>query len=120
MENNSRKKLATKNVFWGYVGNFIYMFMTFIARTVFIYTIGSTYLGINGLFTNVLGLLSFTELGIGTAINFSLYRPVAERDLEKIKSLMKLYKMAYRVIALIVTILGLALLPFLPYLINGT
>jgi len=120
VENNSRKKLATKNVFWGYVGNFIYMFMTFIARTVFIYTIGSTYLGINGLFTNVLGLLSFTELGIGTAINFSLYRPVAERDLEKIKSLMKLYKMAYRVIALIVTILGLALLPFLPYLINGT
>lgn len=119
VSSNSRKVLAAKNVLWGYVGTFMSMFMAFIARTVFIYTIGSTYLGINGLFTNVLGILSFTELGIGTAINFSLYKPVAEKDLEKIKSLMCLYKRAYRVIALVVTILGLSLLPFLPYLING-
>ena len=60
--------------------------MRFVSRTVFIRFLGSSYLGINGLFTNILGVLSFAELGIGTAMNFSLYKPVAQQDIEKIKS----------------------------------
>lgn len=116
----SRTFNTARNVAWGYVGNILSMLINFITRTVFIYTIGTVYLGINGLFTNVLGVLSFTELGIGTAMNFSLYKPVADGNLEKIKSLMRVYKEAYRVIALIVTLLGLLLLPFLPYIIKGT
>ncbi|HEY5588465.1 MAG TPA: polysaccharide biosynthesis protein, partial [Candidatus Paceibacterota bacterium] len=83
------------------------------------YILGTTYLGVNGLFTNVLGVLSFAELGIGTAMNYSLYKPVAENNIEQIKSLMDFYKRAYRVIALIVSLIGLALLPFLGYIIKG-
>lgn len=115
----SRTSLAATNIFWGYIGNILTMLMSFATRTVFIYTVGITYLGINGLFTNVLGVLSFTELGIGTAMNFSLYKPVAQNDTEKIKSLMSLYRSAYRVIALTVTVLGLLLLPALPFIIKG-
>lgn len=119
MNQKSRTEYVTRNIFWGYIGNIASMIMSFVSRTAFVYIIGVTFLGINGLFTNVLGVLSFTELGIGTAMNFSLYKPVAENDKEKIKSLIGLYKLAYRVIAIIITISGLALLPFLPYIIKG-
>ncbi len=115
----SRTKNTIKNILWGYVGNIVTLLIQFASRTIFIYTIGVSYLGINGLFTSVLGMLSLTELGIGTAINFSLYKPVAEDDKEKIKSLMLLYKRAYQIIAVIVAVIGLALLPLLPYLVNG-
>lgn len=114
----SRTENAVKNILWGYISNFVTMLVHFVSRTVFVYTIGVSYLGINGLFSSVLGMLSLTELGIGTAINYSLYKPVAEGDREKVKSLMRLYKNAYRVIALIITLIGLVLLPFLPYLVK--
>ena len=94
------------------------LLLQFISRTVFIHYLGEGYLGINGLFSNVLGVLSFAELGIGTAINFSLYKPVAEHDTERIKAYMYYYKWAYRVIALIVSILGLLLVPFLHVLVK--
>ena len=90
----------------------------FVSRTVFIHFLGSSYLGINGLFTNILGVLSFAELGIGTAMNFSLYKPVAQQDIEKIKSYMHYYKWSYRVVAAIVGVLGLLLLPFLHTLVK--
>ena len=80
----SRIKNASMNFLSSTFGNLISTLMTFITRTVFIYLLGTSYLGINGLFTNVLGMLSFAELGIGTAINFSLYKPVAENDKRKI------------------------------------
>lgn len=115
----SRIFYTGKNIFWGYVSSIATILLSFITRTAFIYTIGSEYLGINGLFTSVLGVLSLTELGIGAAINFSLYKPVAEGNREKIKSLMQLYKVAYRWIAAIVFILGLCLVPFLNNLIKG-
>lgn len=116
---SSRTQNTAKNIIWGYVGNMLSLLVQFVSRTVFIYTIGVSYLGINGLFSSVLGMLSLSELGIGTAINFSLYKPVAEGDREKVKSLMALYRTAYRVIALVIALIGLLLLPFLPYLING-
>jgi O-antigen/teichoic acid export membrane protein len=94
------------------------MLTSFINRTVFIYFLEAGYLGVSGLFTNVLGLLSFSELGIGTAINYSLYKPIANNDTEKIKSLMRLYKIAYRIIAVCVCVMGLVLFPFLKYLVN--
>ncbi len=117
-KNSSRTANTVRNVLYGYVSTAVTMVMQFVSRTVFIQTIGVYYLGINGLFTSVLGILSLTELGIGSAINFSLYKPVAEKDYEKIKALMGLYKKAYRVIAVVVTAIGLALIPFLPYLVN--
>jgi len=93
--------------------------MSFISRTVFIYTLGTLYLGVNGLFTNVLSVLSLSELGIGIAITFSLYKPLADNDLEKIKALMKFYKNAYKIIALVVFVIGMLILPFLGILIKG-
>ena len=114
----SRIDNATRNVKYGYIANISNLVLGFISRTVFIYTLGVTFLGVNGLYTNILGVLSLAELGIGTAMNYSLYKPVAIGDLEKIKSLMNLYKRAYRVIALFVSVMGLLLAPFLKYIIK--
>lgn len=91
----------------------------FIGRTVFIKTLGVEYLGISGLYTNILTILSLTDLGIGSSIIFSLYKPLHERDTDKIYVLMKLYKKVYRVIGFAVAVLGCALMPFLPYLMKG-
>lgn len=109
---------ASKNIKYGYAGNLFSLLLKFISRTVFIYTIGVTFLGVNGLYLNILSVLSFAELGIGTAMNYSLYKPVAENDKEKIKALMYLYKHAYRWIAIIVTGIGLSLIPFLNFIIK--
>ena len=114
----SRIKMTMKNAFWSYFSMIVSLIIQFVSRTVFIYYLGGTYLGINGLFSNVLGVLSFAELGIGTAMNFSLYKPVAEGNKEKIKSYMFYYKWAYRIIALVVSVLGLVLVPFLPILVK--
>ncbi|QKN23696.1 MULTISPECIES: lipopolysaccharide biosynthesis protein [Caproicibacterium] len=119
MQQKSRSVNSAKNIIWGYAGTVLNLLLAFISRTVFINVLGTTYLGINGLFTNVLNILSFSELGIGTAMNYSLYKPVAEDDKEKIKSLMHVYKKAYRIVAAIVATVGLILLPFLRYFIKG-
>lgn len=116
--NESRKSMVFKNIIWGYGNAILTTVLKFVSRWAFIHTIGITYLGINGLYTNILGVLSLTELGISSAMNYSLYKPVAENDIEKIKSIMRVYKNAYRIIALIVSVLGLLLVPFLHYLIK--
>ena len=114
----SRVNNTIKNILWGNVSQVVSLLVKFVSRTVFIYYLGQAYMGVSGLFANVLGVLAFSELGIGTAMNYALYKPVAEDDKEKIKSLMALYKKAYRVIALIVALAGMALLPFLRYLVK--
>ena len=118
MNTESRTINATRNILWGYIASFSRIILEFVLRTVFIQQIGSTYLGVNGLYTNVLGILSLSELGIGTSMNFSLYRPVAENDTEKIKSLMKFYCKAYRIIAMAVAVMGIVMIPFLPVIIK--
>lgn len=117
---SSRSKYIAKNITFGYIANIVALFLNFVSRTVFIYTLGDSYLGISGLFGNVLGILSFAELGIGTAMNYELYKPVANKDYEKIKSLMNFYKNAYRMIALIVATVGLAICPFLKYIVHDS
>lgn len=94
--------------------------LKFIVQTVFIHQLGAVYLGINGLFVNILSILSFAELGIGTAITYSLYKPLAENDQKAITGIMNYFKKAYNYIGFFVAILGMALLPFLPYLIGKT
>ena len=78
-----RVKQAEKNIFFGYISNIIILLLGFWQKSVFIQTLGRTLLGVNGLYTNILGMLSLAELGIGTAINYSLYKPVAQGDREK-------------------------------------
>lgn len=113
-----RTKKSFFNVGANFLINLVKAILTFITRTVFIYCLGEEALGLNGLFTNILYMLSLAELGVSTAINFSLYEPLVQRDIRKINSLMAFYKKAYRIIGSIVAILGIFLIPFLKYFIK--
>ena len=113
-----RIRSATKNIIFGYIGNIATQLLGFILRTIFIAHLGDTLGGINDLYTGILSVLSMAELGVGTALNYSLYGPVARKDYEKIKSYMLLYKKAYRLIGLVIAVIGLAISPFLPYLVK--
>lgn len=114
-----RVKAIKKNIAFSYISNFVSILASFVLRTIFIKIFSSDYLGVNSLFTDVLNVLSFAELGIGNVMNFALYKPVAEDDKEKIKSLMAFYKKAYYTIAVIIAVLGLILLPFIESIINN-
>ena len=114
----SRTKNTVRNVKTGAIVQIINKLMAFVVRTVFIKMLNSEYLGINGLFTNILTILSFTELGIGTAIIFNMYKPIATKDKEKVKSLMQLYKKCYIIIGTVVFILGLMIIPFMKFIIK--
>ncbi|MGE7780190.1 lipopolysaccharide biosynthesis protein [Peribacillus sp. NPDC097264] len=107
-----------KNILFGLSGQFISVFMGFAVRTVFIYSLGIEYMGIDGLFSSILIMLSLANLGFDTAIIYSLYKPLAENDIQKIKALMNLYQKAYRIIGLIIFLLGMILFPFIPFLIK--
>lgn len=96
------------------------LLIQFITRTYFIRYLGVEYLGLNGLFSNILSLLSLAELGIGTSIIYSLYKPLAIEDKPQIKALMKLYEKAYNWIGLIVAVAGMAVVPFLHNMVNTT
>ncbi len=87
--------------------------MSFAARTVLVHTLGDLYAGISGNFTNILMVFSLADLGVGTAIIYALYKPIAIDDRERIKALMKLYAKAYRIIGLVIIGLGLAMTPFI-------
>lgn len=113
-----RVQKAAKNIFFGYLSNFMILILGFWQRDVFIRVLGETLLGVNTLYADILSVLSLAELGIGTALNYSLYKPVANRDYEKIKSYMRLYKKAYLTIACVIGIIGIAITPFLPLLIK--
>lgn len=120
MSKRSRTEYSLINIMVGLGGYFFNTIFGFICRMVFVKCLPAEYLGINGLFTNILSMLSLAELGIGTAIVYALYKPLAENDEEKIASLMQFYGKAYRVIGCAVGIVGLALLPFLNSLIGET
>lgn len=114
----SRLENTGKNFIYSFLSTILTAVTSFVSRTVFIHTVGVSYLGANSLFTNILSMLSLTELGLSSAIGFSLYAPLAKRDAATIKSLMRFYKNAYRIIALVITVLGLVLMPFLGFLIK--
>ena len=116
------KYSRTKNTIYNFTssigGQFLHILLQFLTRTVFIATLGKSYLGIGSLFSNILSLLSLTEFGVGSAILFKLYDPIARDDHHRIALLMKFYKSAYRVIGIIVGLVGICLIPFLPSLIR--
>ena len=112
----------TKNTLLNFSGNLINMFATkilgFISRTIFIYYLDKSYLGINGLYSNLLSMLSLAELGVGTAIVYCLYKPLAEKDYEKIDILMSFYRRAYMTIGMVIAVVGTILGLFLDVLIE--
>lgn len=118
MENNSR----TKNSFYNSMSSTIVMIsknvLQFVVRTFFIKYLGETYLGVNGLLSNILMMLSIAELGLSSAIGFSLYKPLAKGDKTAISSIMTLFKKIYRVIGMVVSLFGIIVYFFLPVLIK--
>lgn len=116
----SRTKNSLKNISVAIVGEIVAVPVGFIARIIFIRILGAEYLGVNGLFTSILTMLSLVELGIGPAIIYSLYKPLAEKDTPKVKALMQLYKKAYFLIGTLVLLLGVLLIPFLHLFVTDT
>ena len=115
----TRTQNVKKNLIFNVVKYVASLVLQFILRTVLIYYMGAEYLGLNGLFTNIFTFLNLTELGIGSAIVFSMYKPIADGDIEKVKSLQNLYKKIYIVIAIIVGTIGLGLTPFITFFMGG-
>lgn len=116
--NNSRTSNTLFNFMSSIGGQLIRIVLQFVIRTVFINTLGQEYLGITGLFSNILYMLSLAELGVGSAIIFKLYQPLATHDTNRLVVLMKFYKRVYTAIGLVVAAIGLLLIPFLPVLIS--
>ena len=87
-----RLKNSLKNMLTSLISNLLTIIIGLVAQAIFIKILGTEYLGINGLFTNIISMLGIVELGIGSAIVYHLYKPISEKDYETIKSLMLFYK----------------------------
>ena len=114
----SRLKQSTKNFVSGTFYHAVKIILNFVSRTVFIYTLGVEYLGMNGIFGDVLNLLCMADLGFSTAMAYSFYKPLAEGDRERITDLVSFYRKIYNVIALLITVGGLLCIPFLKYIVH--
>lgn len=101
-------------------GQLMNQVLLFISRMVFIHYLSAAYLGVNGLFTDVLGILNLAELGVGTAMIYSLYEPAAKNDEHRLAQLINLYRLLYRIVAVVVLLVGLALMPFLGFFIKDS
>lgn len=114
----SRTNYAIKNSIFSLSSQIITLLISFISRTIFIQILGKDYLGLNGLFSNVLSVLSFMELGVGSAIIYSLYKPIANDDKQGISAFMNLYAKIYRIIGIVIFVVGVLIVPVLPYLVK--
>lgn len=118
MAEKSRTEYSAANTTIAMAAQVIAILAGYFTRIVFTHILSADYVGINGLFTDILNVLALSELGIGTAITYALYRPISEKDVEKQKSLMRLYRKFYRIVAVIVLSTGLMVIPFLDVLIK--
>ena len=114
-----RVKNSLKNISIGILTQVIITLLGFISRKVFFDSLGTEYLGVNGLLTNVLSMLSLVESGIGVSITYNLYKPLAENDEEGVIALVQLYKRLYEILAILIFLLSLTLYPFLGMLMNN-
>lgn len=116
----SRTKNSSKNIIFGLTNKLSTIVFPFITRTIIIYTLGSEYIGLDSLFVSIFQVLNFAEVGFGTAIVYNMYKPIAENDNETICQLLNLYKKVYKFIGIIITAVGLCIMPFLKYFIAGS
>ncbi|MCI9246441.1 MAG: polysaccharide transporter, partial [Clostridia bacterium] len=114
-----RKENSIRNVIVAVTLSIITTLIGLIAQKIFIQLLGEIYLGLNGLFNNIISMLSIADLGIGAAIVYNLYKPIAEENKERIATLMNFYKKSYRIIAIVILILGLCIMPFLNNIVDG-
>lgn len=114
---SNRTQKSVKNMTIGMLSQLFTLWLSFVSRTVFIKFLTAEYLGISGLFSNVLTVLSFAELGIGDAMTYAMYKPVKEDNRKLVNQLMVVYKKAYTGIAVVVGAIGLGLSFFLSFII---
>lgn len=117
---NNRTSNAVRNMIFGGVNRFVVLVLPFVTRTIILYLLGASFLGINTLFSSILSFLSLTELGLGSAIVYSMYKPIAENDISLISALLNYYRKLYRIIGAIILVIGTLLVPAVPFLIKGS
>jgi len=115
----SRRKNSKRNIITGLLKQIVAMVLTFLIRTVILYSLGAEYQGLSGLFTSILQVLNLTELGFSAAVTFILYKPIAENNVNAICAIMAFLKKVYKIIGSIIFFAGLAILPFLTFFIKG-
>lgn len=116
--NSSRTNNSIRNIVFSLANKFIMLILAFVSRSVFIYCVSIEYLGIQGLFSDILTMLSLADLGFSAAMTFSMYKPLADNDTEKLAALTHFYKKIYTIIAIVITTVGVMLIPFLKFLVN--
>ena len=109
-----------RNIVWGTLNKLIAIALPFLVRTALIYQLGIQYVGISGLFASVLQVLSLADLGFANAIVYSMYKPLAHGDYENVGALLGFYKKIYRIVGVIILIVGLLIVPFINYLVKGS
>ena len=118
MAKKSRTYNSSLNLLSSFGKQMITLILGFVSRWFFIKILGASYLGINGLFANIISVLSMADLGFGSAIVYSMYKPLAENNERKLAALLQFYKRVYKVIALVISVIGFSLIPFLKYLVK--
>lgn len=114
----NRVKNTKRNIIIGEIDKILGIILPFIVRTMMIHLLGAECLGLNGLFYSIMQMLNLAEMGFGSAIIFSMYKPIAENDTDSINALLYFYAKVYRAVGLIILAAGLLLIPFLDYLIK--
>ena len=115
-----RTKNAMRNIIFGFINRLVLILGPFVIRTILIKKLGAEYLGLSSLFTSILQVLNLTELGFSSAVVYSMYKPIVEKDVEKICALLNFCKKVYRIIGCVILVLGIAIMPFIRNLINGS
>lgn len=119
MKQRSRTGYSAVNTTVAVFSRIIAIFAGFVTRVVFTHMLNENYVGINGLFTDILNILSLTELGAGTAITYALYKPVADNNIPKQQALMQMFKWFYRITAGCVAVFGILLIPFMDVIMKN-
>ncbi len=114
----SRIDNSLKNIKYTSLAQMVNFLVVFISRRIFVHVLSTEYLGLNGVFSNILSMLSLAELGLGTAICFCLYKPIYDKDEKTINSIMLFYKKAYNLIGAVVFFVGASLTPFLNFIVE--
>lgn len=115
----TRTKKAAKNTSVFLFNKLIMLIFAFVVRTVFIKILGADYTGVNSLYSNVLSVLSLADLGMGSICSFYLYKALADNDEHQVYLISIAFKKIYRVIMIVLTVIGLSLIPFLRYIVKS-
>lgn len=116
----ARAQNSIRNITYGMCAKIVTMLLPFIIRTIIIKKLGIEYAGLNNLFTSILNFLSLSELGFGATLVYMMYKPVADNDTERLCALLNYYKKIYHIIGFFILIVGIVLMPIIPYLINSS